>query len=789
MIKLRTLLNILMGRIRYGLARFRKKLIEVSRLSQGHWRWASLAVLIIMGIFMAGMGLDMIGEMSLWIFLLALAFFAGLSLLSGLGARLGLRILNLLPPAVNWIFFGSVFFIFMFFGYTGKGKLVLALFLVFSGSFLGAGLYNVSGGRWKALTTIRRVFTALFLLLGTFLFVFGGFFLLYPGKAPEEVKIWAMESRYLPEPLQASDPSLPGPYGIDSLTYGWGKENPRPEFGPEADLHTDAVDGSSFLDGWEKFPGNMRSRYWKMGPDSLALNGKVWYPLGEGPFPLVLMVHGNHLDRDFSDPGYDYLGRHFASHGIIAVTVDQNFLNGAWYNFSKGLQTENDCRGWLLLKHLELWRDWNRSDSIQFYDQVDMERIVLIGHSRGGEAVSIAACFNALPYYPDDAKEVFDFHFGIRGIAAIAPVDGQYWPGGIATPVEDVNYFTIHGSMDGDMRSYDGLRQMRRVQFTDSSYHFAAGLYVHGANHGQFNRSWGIYDSGYPNSLFLNRRAILPAGEQEKVALVYLTAFLKECFQSENTYLPLFMDYRYGQQWLPERVLLNQFHESTALILCDYEEDLDVSTGTRSIDTIWSEGLALWKEGRIPKRWGDLRNNGVFLGWNNEKDSVPGCYEVVLDSALMKDLQGYGLLTFLAADAQMDPGERNDTASVADAGGEISDTSSVADAGGEISDTVSADAPVDFRMVLTDHSGREFQAKLGDHLMLQPPIKPQVFKSGLFHEDAESEVVLQYVAIPVEAFTEQEEHISVEEIRSIRFVFDAKKKGSVIIDQLGFARD
>ncbi|MCD4711112.1 MAG: hypothetical protein K8R52_09720 [Bacteroidales bacterium] len=60
---------------------------------------------------------------------------------------------------------------------------------------------------------------------------------------------------------------------------------------------------------------------------------------------------------------------------------------------------------------------------------------------------------------------------------------------GIDTPVEDVNYFTIHGSMDGDLRSFDGLRQMRRVSFHDSAYHFAAGLYLHGANHGQFHRS------------------------------------------------------------------------------------------------------------------------------------------------------------------------------------------------------------------------------------------------------------------------------------------------------------
>ena len=825
MIKFRTPVNILLGRIRYGLARMRKKLIEVSQLSKGHWRWASLAVLMIMGLVMAGMGLDMIGEMPLWIFLLALVFFLGLSLLTGLGVRLGLRILNLLPPTVNWIFFGSVFFVFFFFGSPGKAKLVLALFLLLSGSFLGAGLYNVSGGRWKALTSIRRVLTLFFLLLGAFLFILGWFYLLYPGKAPEEVKIWAMESKHLPEPLKIADPSLAGDYGIDSLTYGWGKEKPRPEFGPEVDLLTEAVDGSSFLDGWEKFSGKMRSRYWKMGPDSLALNGKVWYPLGEGPFPLVLMVHGNHLDRDFSDPGYDYLGRHFASHGIIAVTVDENFLNGAWYNFSKGLQTENDCRGWLLLKHLELWREWNRSDSSLFARRVDMDRIVLIGHSRGGEAVSVAACFNALPFYPDNAREVFDFQFGIRGIAAIAPVDGQYWPAGIATPLKDVNYFTIHGSMDGDMRSYDGLRQMRRVQFTDSAYHFAAGLFLHGANHGQFNRSWGLYDNGYPNKLFFNRRAIIPAEQQEKVALVYLTAFLQESFHPGSGYLSLFRDYRNGHPWLPDLVHLNQFHESTAIILCDFEEDLDLSTGSHSIDSIGSEGLALWKEGRIPKRWGDLRNNGVFLGWNNEKDSVPGHYEVVPDSAAMKDLKGYGLLTFLAADAQLDPGERKDTASTSlhnEANTDAREEKGTEDQSNSVEEDKKAhseedpemdeeDVPIDFCIVLTDGSGREFKVRLGDYLMLQPPIKPQVFKSGLFSDDAESEVVLQYVAIPVEAFrlvheehvhgqeehlTGQEEHlnwqeeyISADEIRSIRFVFDAEKKGSVIIDQLGFARE
>ena len=63
MIKFRNQLKILMGRIRYGLARTRKRAVEICELTPGHWRWASIAVLIILGLFMAGMGLDFIGKL------------------------------------------------------------------------------------------------------------------------------------------------------------------------------------------------------------------------------------------------------------------------------------------------------------------------------------------------------------------------------------------------------------------------------------------------------------------------------------------------------------------------------------------------------------------------------------------------------------------------------------------------------------------------------------------------------------------------------------------------------
>jgi hypothetical protein len=311
------------------------------------------------------------------------------------------------------------------------------------------------------------------------------------------------------------------------------------------------------------------------------------------------------------------------------------------------------------------------------------------------------------------------------------------------------------------------------VQFTDADYHFASGLYLHGANHGQFNRSWGIFDSGYPNKLLVNRKAIIPVEQQEQVALVYLTAFVLENVQAESGYLPLFKDYRSGRDWLPDLVLLNQFHESSASILCAYEEDLDLHTGTCGIDSIRASGLALWKEGRIPKKWGDYRNNAVFLGWNNEEDSIPGYYQIFLDTFEIAELEGSLALTFLAADAQMDPGER------------IED----ADVDPEKEDAMEDAEPIDFSIVLSDKAGVAYTVRLGDYLKLQPAIKPEVFKSRLFWNDPESEVILQYVSIPLEGIRNEEDRaILPGAISSITFVFDAEEKGTVLLDQLGFSR-
>ncbi len=211
--------------------------------------------------------------------------------------------------------------------------------------------------------------------------------------------------------------------------------------------------------------------------------------------------------EEFSDPGYAYLGELLASRGFILASIDENFLNSNW---AGDLGGENNVRGWLLLKHLELWRTWNEQEENPFHNKVDLSHIALIGHSRGGEAIVHAAAFNRLLYYPDNAKISFDFGFAIKTLIAIAPIDGQYEPVGMPTPIENVNYLVLQGSHDGDVDFFAGARTYRRVRFTDHNYWMKTALYIHRANHGQFNTVWGPYDVGPPLEALARPR--LPAG-------------------------------------------------------------------------------------------------------------------------------------------------------------------------------------------------------------------------------------------------------------------------------------
>lgn len=412
--------------------------------------------------------------------------------------------------------------------------------------------------------------------------------------------------------IMGPSPATRGPHRVLRMYYGSGTDRRRAEYRDSVTLRTRPVDGSKLATASPQVLADRRA-YWGFGLNQMPVNGRVWYPEGEGPFPLVLIVHGNHNMRDFSDPGYAYLGELLASRGYILVSVDQNFLNG-------GLGGENDARGWMLLKHLEAWRQWNDSAGGPFHRKVDMERIALMGHSRGGEAVAVAAAFNGLAYYPDDFTVRFDFGFQIESIVAIAPVDGQYTPANRPTPVSNVNYLVFHGSHDGDVTSFVGLRQYQRVRFTDGQPRFKAAFWMYRANHGQWNTRWRHLDNGPTSPRGLDLRGLLPLEDQLRFGEVVISAFLDATLQGRTEYLPLFQDHRSAGHWLPKTIYLTRFQESGFRPLAQYMEDVDLTTGTAPGVRIEGDSLSTWREGNVRTRStgnNDLGYNAVWLGWNN----------------------------------------------------------------------------------------------------------------------------------------------------------------------------
>ena len=598
--------------------------------------------------------------------------------------------------------------------------------------------------------------------------------------------------------LDAPKPSAPGPHAVRTLYYGNGTDRHRAEYRDSVTIRTDTVDASAFV-SLEPSAAKMRREYWGFEPKAFPLNGRVWYPEGDGPFPLVLLVHGNHDMKDFSDPGYAYLGELLASRGFIFVSVDMNFLNG-------GIRNENDARGWMLLKHLEAWKKFNEMEGNPFRGRVDMSNLALIGHSRGGEAVGHAAAFNRLERYPDDAKVKLGFGFDIKSLIAIAPVDGQYRPANQFVPVENVNYLVFHGSHDGDVSTFHGLRQYQRVRFTDGRPWFKSAVYVYRANHGQWNTVWGAHDNGPRSPRNLDLRGLMDAEDQREFAKLYITGFLEATLKGDRSYLPMFRDYRVAGGWLPRTMYVTRFEDHTFRSVAEFEEDVDVTTGGIAGVTLRGDSLATWKEAVVPyrSRTDNQYNNAVWLGWNNRiagddttKMGPPAAFTIALSDTLASSwaLGRDASLVFLLAPTLDVPGPRK-----------APKDSSAADSTKADSARKRARKPpnkpkpkeeprdgthIDLTVELVDAGGRAARLPLSRFGVVRRPLQTKVYRRAGWDSrnfGQTYELVLQTYVLPLADFADASPGFDPARVREVRLVFDRTFAGTVILDEVGFSR-
>ncbi|MFD0712692.1 alpha/beta hydrolase family protein [Paenibacillus sp. GCM10027626] len=686
------------------------------------------------------------------------------ALAGGLLALL-VHLLKKIPGRYLWLAFSAFILIFICFMGPMQVSLIFVIAVITLVTIWGAIIYPLAVNPARYFTGLSRAKKAITLGLAitiTAVLALGGLWVIQPGsdvvpgvplqqlKTSERYSSAAIAAR------QLTDPAAEGSYSVKTLTYG-SPNSYRPEFNRSDSLVTQPVDGSAYVSKWS----SLRTKTVGFGPDKMPLNGTVWYPDGKGPFPLVVIVHGNHLMTDYSDPGYDYLGELLASRGYIFVSIDENFLNVSPYDdmfIVNALEKENPARGLLMLEHLKTWKGWNEDPGTPFYRQVDMEQIALIGHSRGGEAITVAAAYNQLNQHPDNGNIKFDYNFSIRSIIAIAGTDRQYNPADHPMPVKHVNYLALHGSHDMDVNSFRGQSQYHRVTLAPDEDLMKATVYIYGANHGQFNRSWSRGDgAGLGNQLF-NLQQLMPRAQQEQTAKVFISAFLDATLKHNTAYRDIFQDAGYAKEWLPDTMYVTNYMDSQTKVVAAYNEDIDLQSTTLPGGMLTGEGLAEWKEEAVKMKFGEDLLHAVRLGWDQkrkqEQQPNPASYTVTLPAQSIH-VDGKSSLVF-----------------------------SIADAGKEAAASY-AEGLIDLTIRVVDQQGHEAQLPLSHISPLIPAIEGKLLKAPFDSFGETKEPLFQYYSFPLQDFKQQNAKFNPQQLSKVSFVFDKTAKGTVLLNDIG----
>jgi hypothetical protein len=420
----------------------------------------------------------------------------------------------------------------------------------------------------------------------------------------------------------ATDPGNLGPFSVGSWSYS-----------PATNNATDPLrsDIRSFFNAPDPHVTGLG-----ITMDKVPLSGDVRYPTsGTGPYPIVLVVHGNLANASVqSQQGFTWLLSHLASHGFIAVSVNENFLNGA-------TNGEVDARAFVLLQHLRRWRTFNTTPGHLFYNKVNLNSVGLVGHSRGGEAVTVANSFNKRLH--STTNQTFNFNFGIRALLALAPTDGlvlgndqPFCPPACDDPtpgypkawgpvvVRDAAYMVIQGSRDGDVKTFAGHKTYDRAfPVTETQADFKTLAFVVGANHGYFNNTWGsLCDSG-STALSCPDKKISPIASlsrttQQAVTKDLATAFFLLRLKGQSDYREVLRGNL--TSFYPAGVkVIQQYQHPQRLYVNHFQEDGNVNTASAAGASNTNSGLNTYQQVYLNNNWthpfGYQDTNALLAGW------------------------------------------------------------------------------------------------------------------------------------------------------------------------------
>ena len=359
-----------------------------------------------------------------------------------------------------------------------------------------------------------------------------------------------------------------------------------------------------------------------------------------------------------------------------------------------------------------------------------------------------------------------------------------------------------HGSHDGDVSTFSGLPQYERIRFADGGDWFKSAFYVYRANHGQWNTVWGNKDNGPRSGRFLDLRGLLPPAAQRKFAEVTITAFLEATLRGRREYLPLFRDHRVAGGWLPKTMYTTRFEESGFRAAADFEDDVDVTTGSAPGIRLSGDSLASWKEALVPfrSRNSTQSHNAAWIGWNNRiagddttKMGRPAAYELSLGDSIRSAWRvgRASALVFSLAATDTKPGPRQparDTTARQDSSARRQPARRSAPPRRPSGpDTTAFDLSVE----VVDASGTSARLPLSSYGPVRRPVESHIYiRSGRdkLRFGSLSEIVLQTYVVPFADWQRAAPAIDLDRVARVRFVFDRTPAGTIVLDNIGFSR-
>jgi hypothetical protein len=435
-------------------------------------------------------------------------------------------------------------------------------------------------------------------------------------------------------------------------------------------------------------------------------------------YPMVVVVHGN-SSALLSYKGYNYLLEHLARNGMIAASIHI-------YPGAGGVS-----RARALFKHIEILK-------AKFGNKIDLERLGIMGHSRGGEAVVIASKLNV------DEQLGYEF----QAIISLAPTD-QYGPyslsGAYAAP-----YLVVYGGLDGDVAG--GWPKSTGFSLYDRADPVKAMIFAERACHDRFNTEWDDNDFYFGQMTAADQAQVLSVDAHHKIAKGYMNGFYRwRLFDDDDM-----RGYFTGAE-IPDQV--EDADSGAVTVDVQYQEPGGLSADrfanndwhtndlggavTASLSANPGEGDLFGLDGFSPHD-----HTGGLLVW----DSGHHLYTSALPPG-SQDVSDYDILSFRVTQRYNSPSNP-------------------------------AGADQDFRVILIDEDGTSRQVSVSGFATLDYPFvrgQPNLIKSSL-----------KTVRIPLRAFTTESaglEEVDLREIVSVGFDFALTSMGEVEVTDIEFVVD